>query len=67
MSETVDEIKKELIKQGEVLAKAAVESTFALISKYIESTENKYDDAILPFLESAKAFVLEQCDKIDGE
>ena len=62
-----EELKKELAKQGEILAKAAVESTFALINKYVETTENKLDDAIIPFLELAKKFVLEQCDKIDGE
>lgn len=62
-----EEIKKELARQGEILAKAAVESTFTLIKKYIDLTENKYDDAILPFLEAAKKYVLDQCDKIDGE
>ena len=64
MDETM---KLEIKKQSEILAKQGVECTFALIEKYIEISENKLDDAILPFLELAKKFVLEQCDKIDGE
>lgn len=64
MDETM---KLEIKKQSEILAKQGVECTFALIKKYIEISENKLDDAILPFLELAKKFVLEQCDKIDGE
>ena len=62
-----EEMKKELAKQGEIMAKAAVESTFTLIEKYIAITDTKVDDAIIPFLEMAKKYVLEQCDKIDGE
>lgn len=60
-------MKEELAKQGEIMAKQGVECAFALIYKYVETTDTKVDDAILPFLALAKEFVLAQCDKIDGE
>lgn len=60
-------MKEEFLEQAEVLTEAAIESVFILINKYIEETPNKIDDAIIPFLPMAKAFVLKYAEKIDGE
>lgn len=62
-----EEIKAELMKQAENLTEEAVESVFAIIAKYIETTENKIDDAVIPFLPTAKGFVLKFVERIDGE
>ena len=60
-------MKEEILEQAEVLTEAAIESVFVLINKYIQESENKIDDAILPFLPMAKNFVLGFAEKIDGE
>ena len=62
-----EEVKAELMKQAENLTEDAVNAVFAIMSKYIETTENKIDDAVLPFLPMAKGFVLKFVEKIDGE
>ena len=62
-----EELKAELTKQAENLTEDAVGSVFAIIQKYIETTENKIDDAVIPFLPMAKNFVLGFVEKIDGE
>ena len=62
-----EEVKAELMKQAEGLTENVVDSVFALMAKYIETTENKIDDAILPFLPMAKNFVLNFVEKIDEE
>jgi len=62
-----EEVKAELMKQAENLTEGAVEAVFAIMTKYIETTENKIDDAIIPFLPMAKGFVLKFVEKIDGE
>ena len=60
-------MKKEILEQAEVLTETAIESVFVLINKYIEESENKIDDAVLPFLPMAKEFALKYAEKIDGE
>jgi len=68
MEETIkDAMKKEAMKQVELLANQGIKSTFALIYAYIATTENKVDDAIIPFLQLAEKAILEQAAKIDGE
>lgn len=62
-----EEVKAELMKQAENLTEGAVEAVFAIMTKYIETTENKIDDAVIPFLPMAKGFVLKFVEKIDGE
>ena len=62
-----EEVKAELMKQAENLSEDAVNAVFAIMTKYIETTENKIDDAIIPFLPMAKGFVLKFVEKIDGE
>ena len=62
-----EEVKAELMQQAENLTEDAVNAVFAIMSKYIETTENKIDDAVLPFLPMAKGFVLKFVEKIDGE
>ena len=62
-----EEVKAELMKQAENLSEDAVNAVFAIMTKYIETTENKIDDAVLPFLPMAKGFVLKFVEKIDGE
>lgn len=65
--ELPEDVKTELMKQAEVLTEDAVNAVFAIVGKYIETTENKIDDAVLPFLPMAKGFVLKFVEKIDGE
>lgn len=68
MEETIKEaMKKEAMKQVELLANQGIKSTFALIYAYIAATENKVDDAIIPFLQLAEKAILEQAAKIDGD
>ena len=62
-----DESKKELIELAENLSKDAVEAVFKILELEIKTSENKIDDAILPFLPMGKSFVLKYVDKIDGE
>lgn len=62
-----EEMMAELKKQAENLTEDAVDAVFAIIQKYIETTENKIDDAVIPFLPTAKGFVLNFVEKIDGE
>ena len=62
-----EEVKAELMKQAENLSEDAVNAVFAIMTKYIETTENKIDDAVIPFLPMAKGFVLKFVEKIDGE
>lgn len=68
MEETIKEaMKKEAMKQVELLANQGIKSTFALIYAYVATTENKVDDAIIPFLQLAEKAILEQAAKIDGD
>ncbi len=68
MEETIKEaMKAEAMKQVELVAKQGIKSTFALIYAYIATTENKVDDAIIPFLQLAEKAILEQAAKIDGD
>ena len=68
MEETIKEaMKKEAMKQVELLANQGIKSTFALIYAYVAATENKVDDAIIPFLQLAEKAILEQAAKIDGD
>lgn len=62
-----EELQAELKKQAENLTEEVVNAVFAIVEKYIETTENKIDDAIIPFLPTAKAFVQKFVNKIDGE
>lgn len=62
-----EELQAELKKQAENLTEEAVNAVFAIVEKYIETTENKIDDAVIPFLPTAKAFVQKFVNKIDGE
>lgn len=62
-----DETKKELIELAENLSADAVEAVFKILEIEIKASENKIDDAILPFLPMGKSFVLKYVDKIDGE
>lgn len=68
MEETIkDAMKKEAMKQVELIANQGIKSTFALIYAYVAATENKVDDAIIPFLQLAEKAILEQAAKIDGD
>ena len=68
MEETIKEaMKAEAIKQVELIANQGIKSTFALIYAYVAATENKVDDAIIPFLQLAEKAILEQAAKIDGD
>lgn len=68
MEETIkDAMKEELKKQLELISEQGVKSTFAIIYAYVAATENKVDDAIIPFLQMAEKAILEQCNKIDGD
>lgn len=60
-------MKEEILEQVEVLTEATINSVFVLINKYIEESDNKIDDAVIPFLPMAKNFVLGFAEKIDGE
>lgn len=68
MDDSIKEaMKVEGKKQLELIANQGVKSTFAMIYAYIAATENKVDDAIIPFLQMAEKAILEQTAKIDGE
>lgn len=68
MEETIKEVMKaEAMKQVELIANQGIKSTFALIYAYVAATENKVDDAIIPFLQLAEKAILEQAAKIDGD
>lgn len=68
MEETIKEaMKKEAMKQVELIANQGIKSTFALIYAYVAATENKVDDAIIPFLQLAEKAILDQAAKIDGD
>ena len=68
MKETIKEaMKAEAMKQVELIANQGIKSTFALIYAYVAATENKVDDAIIPFLQLAEKAILEQAAKIDGD
>ena len=68
MEETIKEaMKAEAMKQVELIANQGIKSTFALIYAYVVATENKVDDAIIPFLQLAEKAILEQAAKIDGD
>lgn len=68
MEETIKEaMKAEAMKQVELIANQGIKSTFALIYAYVAATENKVDDAIIPFLQLAEKAILEQAAKIDGD
>lgn len=68
MEETIKEaMKTEAMKQVELIANQGIKSTFALIYAYVAATENKVDDAIIPFLQLAEKAILEQAAKIDGD
>ena len=68
MEETIIEaVKAEAMKQVELIANQGIKSTFALIYAYVAATENKVDDAIIPFLQLAEKAILEQAAKIDGD
>ena len=68
MEETIKEaMKQEAMKQVELIANQGIKSTFALIYAYVAATENKVDDAIIPFLQLAEKAILEQAAKIDGD
>ena len=68
MEETIKEaMKEEAMKQVELIANQGIKSTFALIYAYVAATENKVDDAIIPFLQLAEKAILEQAAKIDGD
>ena len=68
MEKTIKEaMKAEAMKQVELIANQGIKSTFALIYAYVAATENKVDDAIIPFLQLAEKAILEQAAKIDGD
>ena len=68
MEETIKEaMKAEAMKQVELIANQGIKSTFTLIYAYVAATENKVDDAIIPFLQLAEKAILEQAAKIDGD
>ena len=68
MEETIKEaMKAEAMKQVELIANQGIKSTVALIDAYVAATENKVDDAIIPFLQLAEKAILEQAAKIDGD
>ena len=68
MEETIKEaMKKEAMKQVELIANQGIKSSFALIYAYVAATENKVDDTVIPFLQLAEKAILEQATKIDGD
>ena len=62
-----NELQKELLAHAEVLTEDAVNAVFSVLKLYAQQTENKIDDAIIPFLPMAESFVLGFVKKIDGE
>lgn len=68
MEDSIKEaMKEELKKQLELISKQGIKSTFAILYAYIATTENKVDDAIIPFLQLAEKAILAQAAKIDGD
>lgn len=62
-----NELQKGLLAHAEVLTEDAVNAVFGMLKLYAQQTENKIDDAIIPFLPMAESFVLGFVKKIDGE
>jgi hypothetical protein len=59
-----DETKQELTKLAENLSEDVVEAVFKILEIEIKASENKIDDAILPFLPMGKSFVLKYVAKL---
>lgn len=62
-----EKIKKHLLELAEDLTEETVEKVFQFLDFYIKNTPNQYDDMVLPFLPTAKQFILQFVNKIDGE
>ena len=63
--QTKQELKQELLTLSENVTEDVVNSVFRMTE--IKLSENKIDDALLPALAPAKAYILKQVDKIDGK
>ena len=61
-----NELQKELLAHAEILTEDAVNAVFGILKVYVKQTENKIDDAVIPFLPMAESFVLGFVKKIDG-
>lgn len=65
------ELKEEAKKRGLDFAEESVKKTaeflFDAFPKIAAATDNKVDDAVVPFLGLAKPMVMDLIDKIDGE
>jgi hypothetical protein len=67
MAEKPD-IKKIGLNLGEDVAKSVIKDIVRpYAAYYIEQSENKIDDIILPFLDQIEKALLEVVDKVDGE
>ncbi len=65
--QTKQELKQELLTLSENVTEDVVNSVFRMTEIAIKLSENKIDDALLPALAPAKAYILKQVDKIDGK
>ena len=63
----MEEAKKEGLNLAEDSVKKTIEFLFAAFPQIAAASENKIDDAVIPFLGLAKPLVMDLVDKIDGE
>jgi len=60
--------KKLLLNMAEENVKLIVDQILIpYAEQFVKESDNKWDDAILPFLPALQAFILKQADLIDGE
>jgi len=62
-----DRLKEKGLDVLEEGAKDVIECTIDFLNESAEISPNKIDDIISPFLKSAKPWIMEQVDKLDGE
>lgn len=63
----VDELKAAGVEVAEEAAIGAAKAMFKVIPKILLSTENKFDDLLIPVFGIIEPKVLELLDKIDGQ
>lgn len=65
--EALEQLKRELLKCGELEARTAIDTIFNLIEIIVKDTENKFDDVILLATPRIKECVLQLIDKISED
>ena len=61
------EIRKRLLKTGEIVSKDAVDMIFDLIEIVVKDTDNKIDDVVITFMPKVKDYVMQLLDGISEE